>query len=1632
MKRQTLFGLMEAPINLPQYFIFSLSKFITTMKKIKKNLIITFVLFVFMGLQPASAQTHTGNIAVTSQAEVDALRTTLAGDTRIDGRVRIGFNTGEASNITDLSPFENITEITGILNIEVNPLLTNLMGLTQLQSIRGSFGVINNAGLTSLGDFPALTMIGNSFEVDNNDNLTSLGDFPALRTISNNFVVRDNNLLTSLGDLSALTMIGNKFEVESNAKLISLGNLNALTSIGGNFNVLGNAVLTSLGGFPMLTSIGSDIRIEVNALLQGCCVLTEFLDGGRYRVSGKSITINNNAEGCRSTGEVNCDAFLRIAQGEVSTAATATESMLDIFSTGRWQLSKPDTGAEWITSIADGSTSGVTSITGANDAFITITTTANTSNRNRSTTLTLSAINTAGDVLTDPPPVSIFFTQRNDKTYGENVTVRNQNEVEALRMLFTAEITRIDGNVTIGPESGMSDITDLSPFAAITEITCDVLIHRNADLQNLTGLNQLQSIGGSFQVGARTGSRGNDGLTFLGDFSALTTIGSFFEVSANDALTSLGDFSALTTIDGYFFVGGPDFTSLGDFSALESIGGYFEVNSVPLLTSLGDFPALESIGGYFFVRRTGLTSSLGDFPVLESIGGHFEVWENAALLSLGSLPRLTSIGSADDVFVPSAGAEQDNVSILVEENGRLQGCCVLTTFFRGEANPVSGLVFINNNAPGCSSTMEVNCDALLQVEETIVFAEKTATESTLEIFSTLRWQLNKPNTMAEWITGIAADGGTSNASAITGKDYSTITLTTTANPTDAGRSTTLTLGAMDVDDNPLTDPPPVTIFFTQLGTTHAAEVIVTTQAEVNDLTLPANATAIEGHVTIGSETGMSDITDLSPLAAITEITGNVTVRNNPLLRNLMALNQLQTIGGSFEVENNALLTSLGEFSALQVIGGSFGAENNADLTSLGNFPALLSIKGSFGAENNADLTSLGNFPALQAIEGSFVVKNNALLTSLEGFPGLQAISGHFEVSGNVVLTSLKGFSILTGIGSADGVAVPSTAADEDNVSILVEGNDLLEDCCVLIAFRRGEANAVSGQILIGDNATGCDSNTEISRCEMQTITFTSDDTGTIGTPITLMATASSGLTPVTFAITAQAPTSGAGNVATLANDVLTLVGAGKVTITAAQAGGNSMDVTYAQTTGMQIITVNKQTQTIDFTPAPTGKVGDHIDLTATATSGSEVSFAITEEVLPGGSEATMGAVATLMGTTLTLTGAGLVSVTASQAGNDTHEAALGVRRFITVSKKEQAIMFTAPAGDITDAKVGQTIPLAAMTNAAGLFVTFSAVTDPMTGVATLTDNGDGMGSLTFEGEGMVTVTATQAGNATYSKALDVTRIITIVPADSQSQTITFSNPSGDITRTVGEDLALTATTDAMGLFVTFSIVPPTGVAELTNTGNGMGMLTLNGAGTVMVTATQAGNATYSKANDVTRTITVKQPQTITFSTPAGDVADAMVGQTTDLVATTDAMGLFVTFSAVTNPLTGVAMLTDDGTGDGMGSLRLDGVGTVTVIASQGGNDTYVATTPVTRTITVGSVLGIEEDLDNFVLYPNPTSGKLHFSEQVVEFRLYGIEGRLLEVRENVRSVDITARPAGLYFVEVVRGERSLRWRVVRE
>ena len=241
-------------------------------KRIKKSLLIVFFAVQTIFIQAQSDTTYTGNITVTTQAQVDALGNTLAGKTRINGNLTIGYtllmDSLNSSNITNLTPLSNIVHITGGVQIQQNGQLVNFTGLGSLQSIGGDFYVNANDTLTALGDFTVLDSIGGDFSVFNNDQLTTLGNFPELQTIGESlgesFLINRNGKLTDLGDFSALQTIGGYFEVSSNDTLTTLGDFSALQTIGGYFEVSSNDTLTTLGDFSALQTIGGDFSVFFN------------------------------------------------------------------------------------------------------------------------------------------------------------------------------------------------------------------------------------------------------------------------------------------------------------------------------------------------------------------------------------------------------------------------------------------------------------------------------------------------------------------------------------------------------------------------------------------------------------------------------------------------------------------------------------------------------------------------------------------------------------------------------------------------------------------------------------------------------------------------------------------------------------------------------------------------------------------------------------------------------------------------------------------------------------------------------------------------------------------------------------------------------------------------------------------------------------------------------------------------------------------------------------------------------------------------------------------------------------------------------------------------------------------------
>jgi N-acetylneuraminic acid mutarotase len=205
--------------------------------------------------------------------------------------------------------------------------------------------------------------------------------------------------------------------------------------------------------------------------------------------------------------------------------------------------------------------------------------------------------------------------------------------------------------------------------------------------------------------------------------------------------------------------------------------------------------------------------------------------------------------------------------------------------------------------------------------------------------------------------------------------------------------------------------------------------------------------------------------------------------------------------------------------------------------------------------------------------------------------------------------------------------------------------------------------------------------------------------------------------------------------------------------------------------------------------------------------------------------------ATITGNQATLTGTGLVTLAANQAGNSDYSAAPQVTTSFTVTKAKQTIP-AETIGNLTYTPKPITLPT--FNSSAGLPVTVTVQSGP----ATISGN-----QATLTGAGRVTLAANQAGNSDYSAAPQVTTSFNVL---ALSQMITWT-PVGN--KTAGTGRFHVAANASSGLPVTFSVVS----GPATNVGN---LITLTGVGTVVLGANQAGNAIYSAAPQATTSFVV--------------------------------------------------------------------------------------------------------------------------------------------------------------------------------
>jgi hypothetical protein len=462
----------------------------------------------------------------------------------------------------------------------------------------------------------------------------------------------------------------------------------------------------------------------------------------------------------------------------------------------------------------------------------------------------------------------------------------------------------------------------------------------------------------------------------------------------------------------------------------------------------------------------------------------------------------------------------------------------------------------------------------------------------------------------------------------------------------------------------------------------------------------------------------------------------------------------------------------------------------------------------------------------------------------------------------------------------------------------------------------------------------------------QTITFTPSTPVIYGAaPITLSATGGISGNPVTFSITSG---SGFGSLSGTNNSMLTITGAGTITIAANQAGNTDYSAATAVTAS---IVVSKVSQTIAFTsllPVTYGVAPVTISATGGA-SGNAVTFSIT-------SGSSFGSLSGTNNSTLTITGAGTITIAANQAGNTDYAAAAQSTASIVVATVTQTISF-APSTSVTYGAAP--ITLSATGGASSNPVTFSITSGSGFGSLSGTNNS----TLTITGAGTITIAANQAGNTDYSAATPVMASIVVA---NLSQMITIS-PSSPVTYGMAP-MTISATGGASGNPVTFSITSGGSSGSLSGT-NGS-TLTITGAGTITIAANQAGNTNYGAATQATASILITKAALSVVVNPVSSVYGAasptLSGTLTGGLPGDDITASYSTTATPASPAGGsysiVATLNDPNSKLGNYSVTntpaaLTIVSAASAVEVSSSANPVLLSVPITLTATVSSAAG---------------------------------------------------------------------------
>ncbi|GEM_PF-2406372 len=450
--------------------------------------------------------------------------------------------------------------------------------------------------------------------------------------------------------------------------------------------------------------------------------------------------------------------------------------------------------------------------------------------------------------------------------------------------------------------------------------------------------------------------------------------------------------------------------------------------------------------------------------------------------------------------------------------------------------------------------------------------------------------------------------------------------------------------------------------------------------------------------------------------------------------------------------------------------------------------------------------------------------------------------------------------------------------------------------------------------------------------------------------------------------------------------------AGIVTVEASQAGNKNILAASVE----RSFEITKATQTIRFSEIEDKLAGDKpFNLEATSSVDIPVEFTL------------ISGNASLDGNQVIITGSGEITIEAYNEGNENYLAVRERQSFVVAEPSKQNQVVTLVA-------LPDTVEVDEVVN---LEITVSSGLNPdIDLVGSVLRNEK---SLTFTQAGEVTLAIGQPGNDEYNPARTVSHTFVVVnPPESESplgtntQIITYQLPDNPV---FGDNPFSLAVESSSELPLVYEVEGPAEIAD--------GTLTITGAGEVTIRAFQAGNEEYAPSDTIEFSFTVsKASQVVTLDViPAGD-------NTFQIKANSDSK----------LPVTVVIS-------EGEGTLE-DGILTVInskviVMASQEGNDNYMAAESITRELITEVITSIEGELNEseIIFYPNPGEGlfsvRIKKELKSVPFQVFDLRGAVViqGMLQSVQpTIDLTNQRSGTYFLQMQLPNNTKQYRLIKQ